>query len=67
MPVMIDDEQAFEVEKVLDYRFNKKKKRAEYLIKFLGYENDFNLWRPRYDLIETCRDMIEKYDLKHRS
>ena len=62
-PEMVDDEESFEVEKILDHRFNKRKKIREYLIKFLGYEPEYNEWLPNNELRETCRDMLEKYDL----
>ena len=63
--VLIEDVQSYEVERILNRRWNSRKRRLEYLIKFLGYENDFNLWRPLNDLRETCRDLIENYDLAH--
>ena len=65
LPEKIGDHESYEVEKILKYRFNKKRNRREYLIKFLGYENDYNLWLPNSELRETCRDMLENFDIEN--
>ena len=63
MPIDIDDEKEFEVSKILSHRYNKRKRIQEYLIEFKGYGPEYNQWRPINELRETCRDMLEKYDL----
>jgi len=40
------------IEKILDRRFNKRTKQEEYLVKYLYYDNSFNQWRPKKDVVE---------------
>jgi len=53
----------YEVEKILDHRTRKGK--AEYLIKWKGYDNeDDNTWEPVENL--DCKDKIEEFNSKKK-
>ncbi len=50
----------FEVECIRSSRFNEKKKRKEWLVKWKGWEDHESTWEPREHLEGT--DFIKKYD-----
>jgi hypothetical protein len=45
----------FIVEKIINRRIVRisRKKRREYLVKWLGYDDSFNTWEPRENIMET--------------
>lgn len=57
-----EDGEEYVVEKILDKRYNRKKKRVEYLIKWTGYDSESeNTWEP----IENCKsasDAIREFE-----
>lgn len=59
--VQLDDE--YEVEKLLGKRLNVTRQRAEYLVKWKGWDDKFNSW----ELIDNlnCEKLIEEFEI-HR-
>lgn len=57
-PVVIDGEQEWEVEKILDSRFFRR--RFEYLIKWLNFDEHHNSWQPLRD-VEHAKEAIEDF------
>ena len=60
LPEVIDDEPEWEVDKILDHRLVKRgrKNKVEYLIKFVGYGPEHNMWQ---DDVENCRKLVRAY------
>ena len=56
-PEVIDDEPEWEVDKILNHRLVKhgRKNKVEYLIKFVGYGPEHNMWQ---DDVENCEDSV---------
>ena len=57
----MSDAEEYEVEAVCDKRLRKGK--AEYLVKWKGWDSDDNTWEPIGNL--ECHEMIEDYEKKH--
>src|SRR5712664_2240169 len=54
-PIMVDDQEEYEVEEILDSRFRWGK--LWYLVKFVGWSHSDNMWLPHTDVvggIATC-------------
>ena len=45
-PDIIEGEEEYEVEQVLDLRRSRKKKQLQYLLKWKGYSEAHNSWEP---------------------
>ena len=58
-PEMIDGEEEFEVEEIIDERTYRKKK--QYLVKWLGYPASDNSWVDAKDL--NAPQLLEEYRL----
>ena len=60
LPELIDDELEWEVDKILDHRLVKRgrKNKVEYLIKFLGYGPEHNMWQ---DDMSSCERVLLDY------
>ena len=56
-PVIVDDAEHFEIEKILDSR--KRYRQVEYLVKWKGYNDSHNQWIPWYNL--DADDSIEEF------
>lgn len=50
----------FEVEKIVDYRLNKKTGDEFYLVKWVDYPNSENTWEPLENL-KGCRDKLSSF------
>ena len=50
------DENYFQIEKIVQTRYNKKKKQEEYLVKYLHYPAKFNKWVSADDMQEGDND-----------
>ena len=53
-----EEEETFEVEKVVDKRIHKG--RVEYLLKWKSYSSDENTWEPEDSL--DCPELLEQYE-----
>ena len=62
-PELIDEEEEWEVEKILDRRERKvgRGKRIEYLIKWKGYPEWENTWEPTNNLIHS-KELIDEFE-----
>ena len=60
-PVIIDDEAEWEVDRFLNHRLVKRgrKNKVEYLIKFLGYGPEHNMWQD--DNLSKCKELLSEY------
>lgn len=60
-PVVVEDELEYFIERIEDFRYNKRRKRHEYLIKWTGYEE--MSWEPAADLKdnEAVTDFHERH------
>lgn len=63
LPERYDEDEEYEVEAILDRRFSRRQ--WQYLIKFVGYDYQYNQWLPERELRETCEDLIEQYEIKY--
>ncbi|XP_065220425.1 uncharacterized protein Chro isoform X2 [Planococcus citri] len=54
-------EEDFVVEKIVGKRYNHKKKRVEYLLKWEGYPPEQNTWEPLSNLT-TCKSLLQEYE-----
>ena len=57
-PDLVDGEEEYEVEKVIDAKQIGKKKKWHYLIKWKGYPTSDNSWEPE-DNIQGSKELIE--------
>jgi hypothetical protein len=58
-PDIIDEQEEYEVDTVIDHRYRHRKK--EYLVKWKGYSADENTWEPLSNL-RHARDAILEYE-----
>ncbi len=63
-PVLIDDVEEYEVEKVLDARIYRRKQ--QYLVKWLGYEMYDSTWEPEENLLNAS-ELIKDYWEEHQN
>ena len=59
LPELIDGEEEYEVERILDHRVNKRGKKS-FLIRWLGYGPEHDSWVPMANL-DNCPDLLDKY------
>ena len=65
-PVLIDGEEEYEVEMVLDHRSRglafipKNVRKFQYLIKWVGYGHEHNTWEPHSGL-KNSADLLQEY------
>lgn len=61
-PIIIDNEEEYEVEQILAHRSVKKGRRSikEYLIKWKGYGPEENTWEPQNHL-DGARELLQEY------
>ena len=62
-PIIVDDVEHFEIEKILDSR--KRYRRVEYLVKWKGYNDSHNQWIPWYNL--EAEDSVADFRARHPS
>ena len=56
----INDQDAYEVEAILDKK--KIKNKIHYFVKWKGFNSRSNSWEPRTNLIEDVPDLIKEYE-----
>lgn len=64
LPEIVDGEEEWELEEILDKR--KVKGNAWYLVKWVGYSDDYNQWLPAEDL-NNAKELRDAYEVKHNS
>ena len=59
-PEVVDDELEWEVERIINHRLVKRgrQNKLEYLIKFLGYGPEHNMWQ---DDVGNCEQLVQQY------
>lgn len=57
-PELVDGDLEYEVEEIISHRVVRK--RYEYLVKFIGYAHEHNLWLPERNM-ENCRAILQEY------
>ena len=64
-PVSVDNQEEYEVEEILDTRYSTRRKKQEYLVKWLGYPHEDNTWEPAENLTNAQKSIdtfLEHYD-----
>ena len=54
-----DPKEDWPIDKIVGKRYNKRKKQEEYLVKYLYYDNTFNEWRRKNEVVEGEADRRE--------
>src|SRR5260221_597314 len=60
-PIMVDDQEEYEVEEILDSRFRWGK--LWYLVKFVGWSHSDNMWLPHVEVHAPAT--VEEFHLQH--
>ena len=63
MPIQVDGEEEFEVERILDKRIRKREKRGttEYLVKWKGYPDHDATWESKTGLIHA-EELVKEFE-----
>jgi len=61
-PELIDGEEEYEVEEIIDDRYNCRKRKKQYLVKWVGYPPSENSWVDQADL--HAPELEKEYRLK---
>ena len=59
--VVVEGEEEWEVEKVLDERTKGRAKRKQYLVKWVGWPDSHNTWEDDENL-ENASDLVAQYE-----
>jgi len=51
----------YEVESIVAKRYNKRRKRHEWLVKWKNWGIEHNTWHPREDL-ENCQELVQEFE-----
>ena len=65
MPDVIDEEEEYEVEKIVKERKYGQKKHIQYMVKYKGYPNSSNEWLFAEDIKESCSKVIDDWKQTH--
>ena len=49
-PVIVEGEEEYEVESIINDRYNRQKRKCQYLVKWKGYPHSENSWVDQKDL-----------------
>ena len=63
--IMLDGEEEFEVDTILNHRKNPGTRSKSYLVSWAGYGSDYETWEPESNL-QNCREKIQAYWDKQR-
>jgi chromobox protein 5 len=63
LPTLIDDEQQWNVERILDE--NRKRGKSKFLVRWEGWTPEHDSWEPEENL-DGCRELIEEYRAERR-
>src|SRR5216684_4075827 len=63
-PEIIEGQEEWEVEKIVNRRFFGKKKTKQYLVKWKGYSDAHNTWEPEENIF--ANELIQQYKGKHK-
>jgi hypothetical protein len=67
-PDIVNDQDSpheeYQVEEIIRKRYNRKKKRYEYRVKWKGYDNTHNTWEPREHL-SNAPDLLDEFEKSH--
>ena len=58
-PELIDGQEEYEVEEIITERFNKRTRKRQYLVKWLGYPTSDNSWVDETDL--DAPELLDEY------
>ena len=64
VPIKIEGELEYEVERILDKRINKQSRRrdsVEYLVKWLGYGHEHNSWEPA-KVVANAQQLVQAFE-----
>ena len=61
-PIVVDEEEEYEVETILDYHI--KNRKFEYFVKWKGYPDSDNTWEP-LDHVDHAKEAIAEFHKKH--
>ena len=65
IPTEVDSEQEYEVEKLLDHRYDARTKQWRYLVQWKGYSPLFHsTWEPRENL-SSAQAVLKAYEQRH--
>ncbi|VDC04981.1 unnamed protein product, partial [Peniophora sp. CBMAI 1063] len=64
LPELVDDEEEYVVEAILNGQETRNKRGFEYLVKWEGYPDTVNLWRPA-SALKNAKDAIDEYHKCH--
>ncbi|KAJ9526649.1 hypothetical protein QJQ45_017586, partial [Haematococcus lacustris] len=60
----LDEAPLYEVEKLLAHRGVRAGRARGYLVKWLGYDDSYNTWEPRNNLV-NCQEVLTAYNAVH--
>ena len=65
LPEVIDDVEYYEVESIVDRKYDRRRSSYKYLVKYLGYEAEHNQWLWEDLVIESCADLVRSYNQRY--
>lgn len=66
-PVKVDGQEEFEIERLVDHRveWRGKSPTIRFLIRWKGWEQKYDNWESRQELMANAREMVEEYEAKN--
>src|SRR5712671_311039 len=62
-PDLIEDEEEYEVEAIINHRHHGRQRQLQYLIKWKGYPSTDNTWEPQENV--HAEDLVKRYHRHH--
>ena len=66
-PEIIDGEEEFEVERILDSRIHGRWKKLQFLVRWKGYNEGNDTWEPEENVVGRSDDAVRNFYLAHPS